>query len=76
VTKRPATVSQKNWQLARHIRKIREAKGLTQEEVADRMRVNTSWVGRIETGRTTPGLKLLGNIARALGVKVKDLEGV
>jgi transcriptional regulator with XRE-family HTH domain len=49
---------------------MRKLKGLTQEEVSERMGVNTSWVGRIERGRTTPGLKLLGKIARALAVKV------
>jgi transcriptional regulator with XRE-family HTH domain len=71
--KRPASVKKKNWKLARHIQKVRKAKGVTQEQLADYIGVTTSWVGQIETGRVTPSLKLLGKIARALNVKVKDL---
>ena len=55
------------------MQKIRQSKDVTQEELAERISVTTSWVGQIETGRVVPSLKLLGKIARALDVKVKDL---
>ncbi len=70
---RPKTVTRQNWKLARHIQKMREAKQLTQEELAERLKVSQSWYSRIETGREVPNLKRLQQIARALGVKVKDL---
>jgi transcriptional regulator with XRE-family HTH domain len=71
--KKPAAVKKKNWQLGRHMQKLRKAKGLTQEELAVRIKVTTSWIGQIETGRVVPSLKLLGKIARTLDVQVKDL---
>ena len=71
--KRPPEVKKKNWKLGRHMQKIRQSKGVTQEELAERILVTTSWIGQIETGRVVPSLKLLGKIARALGVRVKDL---
>jgi transcriptional regulator with XRE-family HTH domain len=73
VIKRPPEVKKKHWKLGRHMQKIRQSKDVTQEELAERISVTTSWVGQIETGRVVPSLKLLGKIARALDVKVKDL---
>jgi transcriptional regulator with XRE-family HTH domain len=71
--KRPESVKKNNWKLGRHMQKIRKSKSVTQEALAERIGVSTPWIGRIETGRATPGLKLLQKIARALEVKVKDL---
>jgi transcriptional regulator with XRE-family HTH domain len=55
------------------MQKIRQAKGVTQEELAEHIGVSTPYIGRIETGTITPNLKLLQKIARALRMKVKDL---
>jgi len=73
VTKRPVSVKKKDWQLGRYMQNIRKSKGLTQEELAEAVGKSTSWIGRIETGRVTPNMKLLQKISRALGVRVKDL---
>jgi transcriptional regulator with XRE-family HTH domain len=73
VIKRPDTVKKKDWKLGRHIQKIRKSKSFTQEALAEQIGKSTSWVGRIETGRVTPNLKLLQKIARVLNVRVKDL---
>jgi transcriptional regulator with XRE-family HTH domain len=73
VKTRPASVKKHDWKLARHLQKIRQAKGITQEELAEHIGVSTPYIGRIEAGTITPNLKLLQKIARALGVKVKDL---
>jgi transcriptional regulator with XRE-family HTH domain len=73
VLPRPKTVTKQNWKLARNIQKIREAKQLTQEELAERLNVSQSWLARIETGREIPNLKRLQQIAKALDVQVKEL---
>ena len=43
--------------------------GLTQEEVAERMKTTQSAVARLEGGRTLPSLKSLYRYARATGTK-------
>jgi transcriptional regulator with XRE-family HTH domain len=73
VLPRPKTVNKKNWQLARTIQKIRQAKQITQEDLAERLNVSQSWLARIETAKEVPNLKRLQQIARALGVKVNEL---
>jgi transcriptional regulator with XRE-family HTH domain len=73
VLTRPKGVKRKNWQLGRTIQHIREAKQITQEELAERLNVSQSWLARVETGREVPNLRRLQQIARALAVKVKDL---
>jgi len=73
VTKRPVSVKKKDWKLGRYMQNIRKSKGLTQEELAEAVGKSTSWIGRIETGRETPNLKLLHKIAKVLAVRVKDL---
>ncbi len=71
--KKPETVKEKDWKLGRHIQKIRKAKGVTQEKLAETIDTSTPWVGHIETGRAVPNLKMLQKIAHALKVRVKDL---
>lgn len=66
-------VTKQDLRLARHIQKMRKKAGLTQEELAERVRKSVVWIGLIESGRRIPNLKLLYKIARVLDVKVKDL---
>jgi transcriptional regulator with XRE-family HTH domain len=73
VTVKPQDVKKKNWKLGRYIRKIRKVKGLTQEQLAEKIGTSTPWIGHIETGREVPSLQMLQKIAHALGVKVKEL---
>jgi transcriptional regulator with XRE-family HTH domain len=73
VTRKPDTVPKKQWQLGRHIQKVRKANGLTQDQLAEKIGTSTPWIGHIETGREVPNVKMLEKIARALRVKVKDL---
>jgi len=70
---RPKAVNRKNWQLARTIQRLRQEWHITQEQLADRLNVSQSWLARIETGREIPNLKRLQQIAKALGVQVKEL---
>lgn len=66
-------VTEQDYKLGRKIQKIRKTKGLTQEVLAERMRVSTTFIGYVETGYRIPNLKMIYRIARALGVKVKDI---
>lgn len=57
---RPAVIG---WQLA----KARREAGLTQSELAARIRTTQSAVSRVEAGRTLPSLRFLERFARATG---------
>ena len=65
--------TKQDLKLARHLQKVRKRQNLTQEELAEKIHKSVTWVGYIESGYRIPNLKLLYKIARALGVKVKDL---
>lgn len=70
---KPKKVTKKDIRLARKIQKIRKGKGVTQEQLAEKIGVSTTWIGYIETGYRIPNLKMIYKIARALNVKVKDI---
>jgi DNA-binding XRE family transcriptional regulator len=54
--------------LGREARRLREARGLTQEELADRAGLHPNYIGRIERGESNVGVKALFKLARGLGV--------
>ncbi len=68
-----AKITEKDLRLARKIHKIRKEKGWTQEKLAERVGVSTTYIGYIEIGARIPNLKMIYKIANALGVKVKDI---
>ena len=55
------------------IRKVREEKHLTQEELAARLYVSSKAVSKWETGQGFPDISLLEPLAKALGVSVIEL---
>lgn len=59
--------------LGRRIRELRVAKQLTQEQAAERAKLDPKHWQDLETGRTNPTLATLVGISRALGVKLSDL---
>ena len=61
---------------ANRIRELREAKGLSQDELGGRVGTNKFKVSRIENGETRLDLDLAVKIARALDVTVADVLGV
>lgn len=65
--------TKKDYRLGRKLQKIRKDKGFTQEQLAEKVGVSTTWIGYIETGFKRPNLKLVYKIANILGVKVKDI---
>lgn len=55
------------------IRSLREKKGYTQKQLADRISVSDKAVSKWETGRGLPDLALLEPLGAALGVSVAEL---
>lgn len=55
------------------IRKLREAKGLTQDQVATAVEMMRSNISRIEAAKHRPTLETLEKIAKALRILVADL---
>ena len=66
-------ITKKDYKFGRFLQKIRQSKGVTQEELAEKIGTSQTWIAYIETGRNKPNLEMLEKIAKALGVKVKDL---
>jgi Zn-dependent peptidase ImmA (M78 family)/DNA-binding XRE family transcriptional regulator len=56
-----------------NLRRIREAKGLTQAEIADRAGISRITYRNIENGSSTPKVSTLQNIAVAVDVRLQDL---
>jgi transcriptional regulator with XRE-family HTH domain len=59
--------------LAMRLRKLREERGITQEQLAKRARLSRVYVALIETKRSDPRLSIVVRLAKALKVKVGDL---
>ena len=55
------------------MKQLREAKGYTQKELAEKVYVTQSMIGRVEIGAVEPSLSLLGRIAESLGVETAEL---
>lgn len=56
------------------MRELREAHGLSQAQLAERVQVALSYVTVIEAGQeTNPSTQILQRLARALGVPAKRL---
>jgi transcriptional regulator with XRE-family HTH domain len=54
--------------LARAIRQLRTAQGLSQEELANRSDLHLTWIGRLENGAANPSWGATKRVARGLGV--------
>ncbi|WP_297536378.1 helix-turn-helix transcriptional regulator [Thermococcus sp.] len=55
------------------LRELREARGLTQEELAKELGVTRQTIIAIEKGKYDPSLRLAFKIARFFGVKIEDV---
>ncbi|HET9092200.1 MAG TPA: helix-turn-helix transcriptional regulator [Acidimicrobiales bacterium] len=56
--------------LAREIHDLREKRGLSQRELAERLGTTQSAVARLEAGNVSPSLPTLDKVAEALGVEL------
>ena len=59
--------------MGKKIKQLRKAQGLTQDKLAEKVRVSSAYIGFIEQGQRNPSLKTLDKIARALGTKMSEL---
>lgn len=55
------------------LRKLRKAKGWSQEELANKCRLHRTYIGSIERNERNISLLNIERIAKALNVKIKDL---
>ena len=60
-------------QIGKTIRKYRKEKGLTQEEMANRLGITTPAVNKWENENSYPDIALLAPIARLLGISLDTL---
>ncbi len=59
------------FELARSLIEARIGAGLTQAQLATRMKTTPSVVARLESGRVHPSIKTLEKIARATGTRLR-----
>jgi transcriptional regulator with XRE-family HTH domain len=59
--------------LGTHIRKLREKRGLSQQDLADDCGIPRNQIGRIERAKINTGIKTLIRIANALDIELADL---
>lgn len=56
-----------------NVRKRREIKEFTQENLAEKAELDRTYVSDIERGARNPGIKNIARLAKALGVSVSEL---
>lgn len=59
--------------IAYNIKRLRTAKGITQEAFAKTVNVSRQAISSWETGRTQPDIEMIGTLAEALGVSIEEL---
>jgi len=57
----------------KRLRALREARGWSQEEFADRAGLHRTYVSAVERGVRNPTLSVLERLAKALGIKLSEL---
>lgn len=55
------------------VRQCRVAKGLSQQDLAERANLSRSYIGEVELGRRNITLSSASRIAKALDVEMRDL---
>jgi len=66
-------ITKNDKRLGKRIKQLRKKDKLTQEQLANKVKVTAKYIQYLESAKRIPSLKLLYSIARVLGVKVKDL---
>jgi transcriptional regulator with XRE-family HTH domain len=59
--------------LAVNLRKLRQARGLSQEELAHRAEIDRTYISSLERNVYAAGIDVVERLAHALGVEVTDL---
>ena len=59
--------------LGKQLKIIRKEKGLTQEQLAEKVGIHPTYVGKLEGGKSNPSTLLLFKISIALDVKLSKI---
>ncbi|MFA7365437.1 MAG: helix-turn-helix transcriptional regulator [Patescibacteria group bacterium] len=65
-----------SFEIAESIIDARIRKGITQKELAKKLKTKQSGIARLESGRNYPSFKTLEKIARILGIKINNPLGM
>jgi transcriptional regulator with XRE-family HTH domain len=61
--------------LGRNVRRLREARGWSQEDYAERAGIHRTYVSDIERGSRNPTITVVEKLAKPLGVRPGELLG-
>ena len=59
--------------LGRNLKKYRKECNLTQEQLAEKVGIHPTYVGKLEAGKNNPSVKILFKISRALKIKLSKV---
>lgn len=59
--------------VAVNLRRLRQVRGWTQEELAERVGLSVRYLGQVERGQASMSVTILGRFAVALGVDAAEL---
>lgn len=59
--------------LGARIKELRKSRGLSQNELSERIGIDAKHLSRIEVGNSYPSLDTLERISQSLGVEIKDV---
>jgi len=59
--------------MGKQIKTLRQAKGMSQEELSEKVSINSKYLSAIERGKANPTLDVLTGLADSLRVRVPDL---
>ena len=59
--------------LGKKIKRLRKEKGLTQEQLAEKIGVSRAYMGYVEQGRNTASLEVLEKVSKVLKVPLSQL---
>lgn len=74
-TTQKSSMSENSLQLivGKNIQRIRESKGISQQELAAKCNFEKSNMSRLEAGRVNPTLSTLEKVSKALGISLAEL---
>jgi transcriptional regulator with XRE-family HTH domain len=55
------------------LRQLREERGLSQEQLAERADLNRSYLGEVERGRAVPSIVTVSKLAGALEIRLSSM---
>jgi len=63
----------KDMRFAKRLKRLRKKADITQEELAYKTKLSTTFIGLMEIGRRRPSIETLRRISAAMNIKVRDL---